>query len=153
MKNPLQIFTNNWMDRLLNTAFINKLAAALGVPTFDNGSGKQVIYMEETLSLLAVGDFTSGSLKIVRFGSSVTISAKDDIIFPSASGPSTGAGFLPSWATPSHFASNLSIAVTSNFITRIDIEANGAFQILFFDSSFALAAETNTSTVSAAYTI
>lgn len=77
------------------------------------------------LDMSGVGNFLTGSIKVSKIGSQVTISATSTITNSAVVQPSTGASFLPDWARPANTQRNVFIT-TNNRGLEFIIEPNGA---------------------------
>lgn len=109
---------------------------------------------EIIINLAAIGNYTAGSIKIVRIGNQVTISALSNLTHASNSQPSTGSGIIPEWARPSVVKYNIYLATTSGSFYRVDVDPNGTLGTVYFNTALALVALTDASNgISITYTV
>ena len=88
------------------------------------GAGLINYYNETTLDLTGSGNFTGGTLKIIRVGNQVTINNISTLTFSSSSSPTSSSGFIPVWARPAINQSNLS-SYGATIITQSFVASSG----------------------------
>jgi hypothetical protein len=86
------------------------------------------------IDLASQGDFTTGSIRVIRQGKIVTVQMETGFTFPSNSNPGASA-VIPTWARPSSRKIN-TFTVSSSVIYVMIVEPNGNFSFSFRDSSF-----------------
>ncbi len=100
-------------------------------------------YKEALLDL--DNNFTSGKIKIIRIGKQVTITHIGPSTHASGGSASSSDGLIPTWARPDSIVINAANITTNGPLYRIDVNENGRFRILYYDSAFAFVNQTGTS--------
>ncbi len=107
-------------------------------PFFDALANSQEI----TVSLAGSGGFLTGSLKVVRSGGIVTLSATN-VTHASATGVTSGV-VIPSWAIPSSIRRNTFESTSSGpYHAILDVNTNGTIQLTYLNASLVALARTN----------
>lgn len=125
-----------------SSGWLAKLLSALGVPTFDDGTGKQVVYKEEIIDLTDSNNFTAGEIKVVRFCNLVLISALSELTHSSSATPSSSAGTVPSWARPIDQQANI-YTMDGSVISRIQAFTDGTIATNYRDWAGVATAQTS----------
>jgi len=87
-----------------------------------------------TLSTSSTGDFTGGSIRIVKIFKQVTIEVQSTITHASLSSASSASGFLPVWARPNASVLNSYHAAAAGNIYSINAQADGTLNFTYIDS-------------------
>ena len=83
----------------------------------------------EEIDVTGSGDFTAGSIRVSRQGSSVTISFTEIITFSSSTNPASASGLIPSWAIPTLLVDNGFTSGSTDFSMRV--ATNGVLSFTF----------------------
>jgi hypothetical protein len=96
---PLGIET--WTVSALNKD-TGHLATGAGTSEMADDKARFLVpeYREATLDMSGSGDYTSGRIKIIRIGDSITISGLETLDHSSTGNASSASGLIPSWAIP-----------------------------------------------------
>lgn len=137
-------------NTLTSTSTSQALTAAQGKALNDLISALPS-YQEATLG--ASGGLTSGSCKVARVGSIVTISGL--YTHSSSTGPQSANGFIPSWAWPSGINSqnNYAVALSTIESKQVSVGGGGQLSFLYVNSSGSSSADTQTGNFTISYTV
>lgn len=99
----------------------------------------------QTINVTGSGNFTGGSIKVIRIGDVVTISSAGnaDLTHASAASAASAAGLLPTWARPGQFTTNVS-DLNGSWLTRVEVSANGTLGFSYRDYAGAGSNQTGT---------
>jgi hypothetical protein len=87
-----------------------------------------------TLSTSSTGDFTGGSIRIIKIFKQVTIEVQSTITHLSLSSASSASGFLPVWARPNASVLNSYHAAAAGNIYSINAQADGTLNFTYIDA-------------------
>jgi hypothetical protein len=107
-------------------------------------------YRETTIDLSTdpnAGDYTSGLIKVVRNGNTVTITGNGALAHPSLSVPASSAGLLPDWARPTGLADVYTVyAFASTFVAYFQVKLDGGISTTYYNWSGTGTTRTSTAT-------
>lgn len=114
--------------------------APAGVKKASDGESGLIPYYNEA-AVTPGGDFSGGSVKVVRIGSTVTVS------FPllnhaSSVAPASASGIIPVWARPSDDRRNVYNADANSVSCNVEVQADGDFVLRYYSAPGAGVART-----------
>jgi hypothetical protein len=121
----------------IDNIFLGPSIASAGVP-------------DKEVTLTLNGDFTSGTVRVIRIG---------DVVFlrgggghASLSAPSTSVGLLPAWALPAGSTNNI-YNMGATLLKRVSVQSDGALAFVYRNFSGTTTADTSSETFAISYSV